>query len=84
MKIVEVKKWMRQSSPGWSLFFVHVETGQQTKEKVGIVEDEHKQKVVDDFAQVHLSETPEVVGPTEHHQQQQSPSKPPPAEGLIL
>ncbi|GJS27001.1 binding partner of ACD11 1-like protein [Tanacetum coccineum] len=60
------------------------EVGQQTKEKVGMVEDEHKQKMVDDFAQVHLSETPEVVGTTEHQQQQQTPSKPPPAEGLIL
>ncbi|KAM7253937.1 hypothetical protein ACFE04_031619 [Oxalis oulophora] len=36
------------------------EVSQKAKEKVGKSEDEQKQKVVDDFAQVHLSESPKV------------------------
>ncbi|KAI4369922.1 hypothetical protein MLD38_018315 [Melastoma candidum] len=54
------------------------DVGQKTKEKVGIAEDEQKRKVVDDFAQVHLSESPKASG--EH----QKPSKPEPVHGLIL
>ncbi|KAI4311553.1 hypothetical protein MLD38_036439 [Melastoma candidum] len=53
------------------------DVGQKTKEKVGIVEDEQKRKVVDDFAQVHLSESPKAG-------EQQKPSKPEPVHGLIL
>ncbi|KAF5477806.1 hypothetical protein F2P56_004419, partial [Juglans regia] len=50
------------------------EVGQKTKEKVGIVEEEQKRKMVDDYAQVHLSETPRAS----------EASKPSPAQGLIL
>ncbi|KVH90212.1 hypothetical protein Ccrd_007819 [Cynara cardunculus var. scolymus] len=58
------------------------EVGQQTKEKVGQAEDEQKHKMVDDFAQVHLSESPKAASvPTE---QQPPPSKPAPVQGLIL
>lgn len=49
------------------------EVGQKTKEKMDKAEEEQKRKVVDDFAQVHLSESPE-----------QKPSKPEPVRGLIL
>lgn len=55
------------------------EVGQKTKEKVGIVEEEQKRKMVDDYAQVHLSESPKGSAPSE-----QQPSKPAPAQGLIL
>ncbi|KAI3706915.1 hypothetical protein L6452_24997 [Arctium lappa] len=59
------------------------EVGQQTKEKVGQAEDEQKQKMVGDFAQVHLSESPKAaLVPTE---KQPPPSpKPAPVQGLIL
>ncbi|KAG2680323.1 hypothetical protein I3760_11G094900 [Carya illinoinensis] len=50
------------------------EVGQKTKEKVGIVEEEQKRKTVDDYAQVHLSESPRAS----------EASKPSPAQGLIL
>nr|XP_043606630.1 binding partner of ACD11 1-like [Erigeron canadensis] len=61
------------------------EVGQQTKEKVGKADDGDKQKVVDDFAQVHLSESPKASAPIEpQEQQQQPPSKPEPVQGLIL
>ncbi|KAL5551030.1 hypothetical protein UlMin_001206 [Ulmus minor] len=56
------------------------EVGQKTKEKVGIVEDEQKRKMVDDYAQIHLSESPtKASAPSEP-----KPSKPEPAQGLIL
>lgn len=55
------------------------EVGQKTKEKVGIVEDEQRRKMVDDFAQVHLSESPKASDAAELR-----PSKPAPAQGLIL
>lgn len=56
------------------------EVGQKTKEKVGRAEEEQKRKMVDDFAQVHLSESPKASAPSE-----QAPSnKPAPAQGLIL
>ncbi|KAF5819080.1 putative RNA recognition motif domain, nucleotide-binding alpha-beta plait domain superfamily [Helianthus annuus] len=41
------------------------EVGQQTKEKVGKTEHENKQKMVDDFAQVYLAESPKASGQTE-------------------
>ncbi|KAK9275326.1 hypothetical protein L1049_022589 [Liquidambar formosana] len=55
------------------------EVGQKAKEKVGKAEEEEKRKVVDEFAQVHLSESPKASAPSEQH-----PSKPAPAQGLIL
>lgn len=55
------------------------EVGQKAKEKVGRAEDEEKRKVVEEFAQVHLSESPKAYAPIE-----QQPTKPPPAQGLIL
>ncbi|KAA3463241.1 binding partner of ACD11 1-like isoform X1 [Gossypium australe] len=56
------------------------DVGQKTKEKVGAAEEERKRKVVDDFAQIHLSESPKASAPNEQH----NPSKPAPAPGLIL
>ncbi|PIN05847.1 hypothetical protein CDL12_21608 [Handroanthus impetiginosus] len=55
------------------------EVGQKTKEKVVMVEDEQRRKMVDDFAQVHLSESPKASDAGEQHS-----SKPAPAQGLIL
>ncbi|KAI3453376.1 hypothetical protein Pfo_010039 [Paulownia fortunei] len=55
------------------------EVGQKTKEKVGMVEDEQRRKMVDDFAQVHLSESPKASESGDQHS-----SKPAPAHGLIL
>ncbi|KAL8535502.1 hypothetical protein ACS0TY_011219 [Phlomoides rotata] len=55
------------------------EVGQKTKEKVGIVEDEQRRKMVDDFAQVHLSESPKASDSGDHHS-----SKPPPPYASIL
>ncbi|KAK6274518.1 hypothetical protein POUND7_004227 [Theobroma cacao] len=55
------------------------DVGQKTKEKVGEAEEERKRKVVDDFAQIHLSESPKASAPSE-----QPLSKPAPAQGLIL
>lgn len=49
------------------------EVGQKTKEKMGKAEEEQKRKIVDDFAEVHLSES-----------ESPKPSKPEPAQGLIL
>ncbi|EOY25166.1 RNA-binding family protein isoform 1 [Theobroma cacao] len=54
------------------------DVGQKTKEKVGEAEEERKRKVVDDFAQIHLSESPKASAPSE-----QPLSKPAPAQGLI-
>ncbi|KHG27790.1 Protein vip1 [Gossypium arboreum] len=56
------------------------DVGQKTKEKVGAAEEERKRKVVDDFAQIHLSESPKATAPNEQH----NPSKPASAQGLIL
>ncbi|KAK9006160.1 hypothetical protein V6N11_035205 [Hibiscus sabdariffa] len=50
------------------------DVGQKTKEKVGAAEEKRKRNVVDDFAQIHLSESPI----------EQQPSKPAAAQGLIL
>ncbi|XP_004245956.1 binding partner of ACD11 1 isoform X1 [Solanum lycopersicum] len=55
------------------------EVGQMTKEKVGMTEDEQRQKMVTDFAQVHLSESPKASEFTEHQ-----PAKPAPVQGLVL
>ncbi|XVF52019.1 hypothetical protein PTKIN_Ptkin04bG0231800 [Pterospermum kingtungense] len=55
------------------------DVGQKTQEKVGAAEEERKRKVVDDFAQIHLSESPKASAASE-----QQPSKPAPAQGLIL
>ncbi|CAM8888276.1 unnamed protein product [Rhodiola kirilowii] len=43
------------------------DVGQMAKEKVGKAEEEQKKKVVDEFAQVHLSESPEHGPPSEAH-----------------
>ncbi|GKU95795.1 hypothetical protein SLEP1_g9112 [Rubroshorea leprosula] len=57
------------------------DVGQKAKEKVEVAEEERKHKVVDDFAKVHLSESPiKPSAPPSEHQ----PSKPEPAHGLIL
>ncbi|XP_065879322.1 binding partner of ACD11 1 [Euphorbia lathyris] len=55
------------------------EVGQKAKEKVGMAEEEQKRKMVDDFAQAHLSESPKASDESDH-----TPKKPPPAQGLIL
>ncbi|XP_012082648.1 binding partner of ACD11 1 isoform X2 [Jatropha curcas] len=55
------------------------EVGQKAKEKVGVAEEEQKRKMVDEFAHVHLSESPKASGESE-----QPPSKPAPVQGLIL
>ncbi|PSR93562.1 Binding partner of like, partial [Actinidia chinensis var. chinensis] len=55
------------------------EIGQKTKEKVGMTEDEQRRKMVDDYAQIHLSESPKASMANE-----QQSSKPAPAQGLIL
>lgn len=55
------------------------EVGQHTKEKMGLAEDEERRKMVDEYAQVHLSESPKAEDSSEH-----MPSKPAPAQGLIL
>lgn len=54
------------------------EVGQKAKEKVGKSEDEQKRRVVEEFAQVHLSDSPKASASNDH------PSKPAPAQGLIL
>lgn len=71
------------------------DVGQKAKEKVGIAEEEQKRKVVEDYAQVHLSESPKTPAtppPPEPATapapapapSDQQPSKPAPAQGLIL
>ncbi|KAA0053025.1 binding partner of ACD11 1 isoform X2 [Cucumis melo var. makuwa] len=58
------------------------EVGQKTKEKVVVTEEEQKKKTVEDFAKVHLSESPKAASaPPEEPQQR---PKPEPAQGLIL
>ncbi|GAB4857860.1 hypothetical protein Ancab_015766 [Ancistrocladus abbreviatus] len=49
------------------------EVGQKTKEKVGMAEDEQKQKVVDDFAKFHLSESDSPKAPVLSENEAQSP-----------
>ncbi|XP_033129534.1 binding partner of ACD11 1 isoform X2 [Brassica rapa] len=41
------------------------EVGQMAKEKVGLAEEEDKRKVVDEFARVHLSESPSAAASSE-------------------
>ncbi|KAL9242674.1 hypothetical protein vseg_016653 [Gypsophila vaccaria] len=63
------------------------EVGQKTKEKVGMAEDEQKRKIVDEYAEGHLSDSdfpvasspPKIGVPSE-----QKSTKPEPAQGLIL
>ncbi|KAK3026682.1 hypothetical protein RJ639_041529 [Escallonia herrerae] len=52
------------------------EVGQHTKEKVGMAEEEKRRKMVDDFAQVHLSESPEAS-------EASHPAKPAPVQGWV-
>ncbi|KAK1408589.1 hypothetical protein QVD17_40494 [Tagetes erecta] len=56
------------------------EVGQQTKEKVEKEEDDKRRKMVDDFAHVHLSESPTAHDST----QQPHSTKPAPVTGLVL
>ncbi|KAL7166825.1 hypothetical protein ACSBR2_037488 [Camellia fascicularis] len=53
------------------------DVGQKTKQKVGMAEEEQRRKMVDEFAQIHLSESPKSPN-------LQQSSKPAPAQGLIL
>lgn len=55
------------------------EVGKKAKEKAGMAEEEQKRKMVDDFAQVHLAESPKTSSPSG-----QQPSKTEPAQGLVL
>ncbi|XP_023005497.1 binding partner of ACD11 1-like isoform X2 [Cucurbita maxima] len=61
------------------------EVGQKTKEKVEESEEEQRKKMVEDFAQVHLSESPKggAAAASAPPEPQQRP-KPEPAQGLIL
>lgn len=69
------------------------DVGQKTIEKVGMTEDEQKRKMVDDYAQVHLSESDSPKGssspkasssPKDSSPSEKQPTKPEPAQGLIL
>nr|DAD19283.1 TPA_asm: hypothetical protein HUJ06_020746 [Nelumbo nucifera] len=53
------------------------ELGQKAKEKVGMAEEEQKRGMVEDYARIHLSESPKALS-------DEQPSKPAPAQGLIL
>lgn len=53
------------------------DVGQKTKQKVGMAEEEQRRKMVDEFAQIHLSESPKSPNLLQS-------SKPAPAQGLIL
>ncbi|KZV18198.1 RNA-binding (RRM/RBD/RNP motif) family protein isoform 2 [Dorcoceras hygrometricum] len=55
------------------------DVGQKTKEKVETAEDEQRRRMVDEYAQIHLSESPKASDSEER-----PPSKPAPAQGLIL
>lgn len=55
------------------------DVGQKTKEKVVTAEDEQRRKMVDEYAQIHLSESPKAFDFGEH-----PPCKPAPAQRLIL
>ncbi|CAH8386723.1 unnamed protein product [Eruca vesicaria subsp. sativa] len=48
------------------------EVGQKAKEKVGLAEEEDKRKVVDEFARVHLSESPKAASSKEEEDVQES------------
>ncbi|XP_010677353.2 binding partner of ACD11 1 isoform X2 [Beta vulgaris subsp. vulgaris] len=69
------------------------DVGQKTIEKVGMTEDEQKRKMVDDYAQVHLSESDSPKGssspkasssPKDSSTSEKQSTKPEPAQGLIL
>lgn len=53
------------------------EVGQKAKEKAGMAEDEQRREMVDDYAKLHLSESPKA-------EDDEPPSKPAPVHGLIL
>lgn len=53
------------------------EVGQKAKEKAGMAEDEQRREMVDDYAKLHLSESPKA-------EEDEQPSKPAPVHGLIL
>ncbi|KAK4364672.1 hypothetical protein RND71_016030 [Anisodus tanguticus] len=51
------------------------EVGQMTKEKVVTTKDEQRQKMVTDFAQVHLAECPKASDFTEHQSAKPAPAQ---------
>ncbi|KAH9606090.1 hypothetical protein KSS87_017730 [Heliosperma pusillum] len=70
------------------------DVGQKTKEKVGMVDDQQKRQMVDDYAKVHFSESEPnspIAGspkasstPKNSLQNEQQPTKLEPAQGLII
>ncbi|XP_044466862.1 binding partner of ACD11 1-like [Mangifera indica] len=61
------------------------DVGQKAKEKVGraeIADEEQKRKMVEDYAQIHLSDSPKAS--TLPSEQQPTKPGPPPAQGLVL
>ncbi|PIA58656.1 hypothetical protein AQUCO_00500539v1 [Aquilegia coerulea] len=53
------------------------EVGQKAKEKAGMAEEEQRREMVDDYAKLHLSESPKG-------EEDKSPAKPSSPQGLIL
>ncbi|XP_010449570.1 PREDICTED: binding partner of ACD11 1-like [Camelina sativa] len=51
------------------------EVGQKAKEKAGMAEEEDKRKVVDEFARVHLSESPKAASSTQEAEHDLKPSE---------
>ncbi|XP_010439952.1 PREDICTED: binding partner of ACD11 1 isoform X2 [Camelina sativa] len=51
------------------------EVGQKAKEKAGMAEEEDKRKVVDEFARVHLSESPKAASSTQEAEHESKPSE---------
>ncbi|CAN1173671.1 Binding partner of ACD11 1 [Linum perenne] len=75
------------------------DVGQKAKEKVGMAEEEQRRKVVEDYAHVHLSDSPssrndheqqseikyqQLSSPPDSPPSSKSPSKPAPVTGLVL
>jgi hypothetical protein len=56
------------------------EVGQKAKEKVGMAEEEDKRKVVDEFARVHLSESPKAASSTQEAERESKLSESPEAK----
>lgn len=54
------------------------EVGSKTKEKVAVAEEEQKRAMVDDYARIHLTDSPKAAASSEQY------SKPPPPYGLML
>ncbi|RWR81037.1 binding partner of ACD11 1-like protein [Cinnamomum micranthum f. kanehirae] len=54
------------------------EVGSKTKEKVAVAEEEQKRAMVDDYARIHLTDSPNAAASSEQY------SKPPPPYGLML